>query len=127
MIGANMAWVSRDLIIERLVCTRNGGFGDCAASADLFEAQDGRRIWQMTVISADNFRPESRRINLHCIVIDDSVRCAKAEVRLPSFDPVICSEYFEPDDEVKQGILSTIQGWEKQLSKAANDGRSAAE
>jgi hypothetical protein len=94
------------------IAHRSGGFDDCAIDGDLYEGGDGSRFWRLTVISAVNKRPPSKRVNLHCFVCGGTLRCAQAGVHLPDGEPRLGEEVSNIDAEVRRGILDATHKWE---------------
>jgi hypothetical protein len=90
---------------------RDGGFNDCAVSGDWFEQQDGTRFWQITIVSADNYRSVADRINLHCLVSGDVFQCKEASITFPGLEAVIGETITDIDPEVLKGVLDTIGAW----------------
>jgi hypothetical protein len=91
---------------------RNGGFDDCAVSGERYEGQNGTRFWQITIVSADNFRPVSKRVNAQCLVFGEDFHCTSIETPTPL--DIRRGKATEIDDEVKQGVLSVIRRWENE-------------
>lgn len=92
---------------------RNGGFDDCAVSGQQFEDQKGTKFWKITIVSADNFRPVAKRVNVQCVVSGEEFRCVKVETAIPSFEvrPV---ETTDINEDIKQGALGVIRKWESE-------------
>jgi hypothetical protein len=91
---------------------RYGGFADCAVVGDWYERQDGTRFWQMTVVSADNYRSGPERINLHCLVSDHDFQCFNVGITFPDLEVAICEGPVDIDPLVRKGVLDTIGTWE---------------
>ena len=102
----------------KLIMHRDGGFDDCAVSGDWLEQQDGTRLWQITIVSADNYRSASERVNLHCLVTGGKVQCLKAGITFPELNPVTGKSFTNVDHEVVKGVLNTISAWENECAGA---------
>ena len=94
---------------------RHGGFDDCAVDGDWFEGQDGTRFWQLTIVSADNYRPIAERINLHCLVSGNEFQCFNAGITFPELEVAICKDITDIDPEARKGVLDTISAWEREV------------
>jgi hypothetical protein len=90
---------------------RNGGFDDCAISGEQYEGQDGKKFWDITIVSADNYRCPSKRMNVRCLVVGEVFECANVEMPAPSFD-IRKGEAIDIDLNVKQGALDILRKWE---------------
>lgn len=89
----------------------NGGFKDCAISADWFELPDGLKFWEFTIVSAVNYRPVDQRINAHFLIWDNNIQCFEAGVAFPGLNSVIGNRV-DVDAADLQDALAVIRKWE---------------
>jgi hypothetical protein len=102
---------------------RNGRFDDCVVSGQRYEDQDGSRFWNLTVVSADNYRAVPERVNLNCFVFGNEFHCRASGINvLNDFRHAICRDAAEIDPVVKRAVLTTIRKWEGEEACAAKTG-----
>jgi hypothetical protein len=95
----------------KLIMHRDGGFDDCAISGNWYTEQDGNRFWDVTIVSAVNYRKESKRVNVRCLVSGENFYCANVERPYPFYE-VQKGKAVDIDPDVRQGVLTTIRKWE---------------
>ena len=93
----------------------NGGFDDCAVSGQRYEDRDGNRFWDVTIVSAANYRPALKRINARCIISNDNFECATVDIPPPSFE-VRKGNAVNIDPDVQEGVLGVIRKWENETT-----------
>ena len=104
------------LLNARKIKHRAGGFDDCAIDGNWYEGQDGTRFWRITIVSADNYRSLSERINVHCLVSGGDFKCLEAGITVPGFE-CFTNGPADVDPTVRKKALAEISKWENEAAR----------